>query len=231
MVIYMEVELWRMTWKEVEEYLKNKKEIILPICAVEEHGYHLPLSTDCDITIAIVKELSKRTKIAYLPPIYYGVCVSTSKYTGTISVRFETLMNYLIDILKSIKESGFEKIYIVSGHLGSMHKAAIKEACRRADIECYFLDMTKIDIGDILESEPMHACEAETSLMLYLYENFVRKEKIVDENYEIPKYLVGETLTKSGVFGKPSKASKEKGEKIFKRIIEEFEKVLKGEIK
>ncbi len=231
MVICMAVEFWRMTWKEVEEYLKKRKDVILPVCAVEEHGYHLPLSTDCDITLAIVEELSKRTGTAYLPPVYYGVCISTSRYIGTISVEFETLLNYLKDILNSIKKSGFEKVYIVSGHLGSMHKAAIKEACRKVELECYFLDMTKIDISDVIESEPMHACEAETSLMLYLYDSFVRKDKIVDEEYEIPKYLVGETLTESGVFGKPSKASKEKGEKIFKRIVEEFEKVIKGELK
>ena len=225
------MEFENFTWKEAEEYIKKKRAIILPIGSVEEHGYHLPLSTDSSIALAIAKELSRRTGIAYLPLICYSVCVSTARYKGTITVKFESFLNYLKDILESIEQNGFEKVYIISGHLGSSHVAAIREACKRVNLRCYFLDMTKIKIDDIIESKPMHACEAETSLMLYFYENKVRKSKVVDEEFTKPKYLVSSLeKTDSGVFGKPSKASIEKGKKIFERMVSEFERVIKGEI-
>lgn len=225
------MEFENLTWKEAEKYINERKAIILPIGSVEEHGYHLPLSTDSDIAMAIAKELSSRTGVAYLPLIPYSVCISTARYKGTVTVKFESFLGYLKDVLESLGKNGFERVYIISGHLGSSHVAAVREACKRVKLKCYFLDMTKVKISDILESRAMHACEAETSLMLYLYENSVRKSKIVDEEFEKPKYLVASLeKTESGVFGKPSRASMEKGKKIFERIISEFERVIRGEM-
>ena len=74
----------------------------------------------------------------------------------------------------------------------------------------------------------MHACEAETSLMLYLYPEKVRMEKAVDEEVKFKKFSVRESLvkTKSGVFGYPSKATMEKGRKIFERIVSELKEFI-----
>lgn len=218
-----------LTWKDVEEYFNRRKDILLPFGAVEEHGYHLPISTDGDIALAIAERLSKETGILIAPIVWYGVCNSTRGYAGTTAVAFDQMKGYVREVVRSLVENGFKRVYLLSGHLGSSHKAALKEACRGLDIESYFLDMAKVGVGDILDTVPLHACEAETSLMLYLHPEKVRIEKAVDEEFEIENHALKDLpRTESGAWGCPTKATKEKGKRIFERIVREFSRVIRG---
>lgn len=218
-----------LTWVEVEEYLLKRKDIILPIGSVEEHGYHLPLSTDGDIAFAIAEKLSEDIGMVVAPLVWYGVSNTTREYVGTTMVKFDTLKSYVRDILSSLKGNGFKVVYIISGHLSNSQISAIKEAARTIDgFESYLLDFSKIDILDILETQPFHACEAETSLMLYLNPGKVKMEKAVDEKVVMGKFAIKRNLkkTKSGVFGSPTKATKVKGERIFGKITEELKEFI-----
>jgi len=219
------VKLLDLTTEEVKRYLEKRKDVILPLGSLEEHGPHLPLSTDGDIALALAEALGERLGIAVAPVVWYGVCVSTAPYPGTVGVSFDGLRGYVRDILEDLYRNGFEVVYLLSGHLGSSQKAALKEAYR--DIEggtAHLLDLSEIDIVDIVETAPMHACEAETSLMLYLYPEKVEMEKAVDEEVSFKRFSLEGSLepTKSGVFGHPTKASTGKGERIFKRLVGEF---------
>ncbi len=218
-----------MTWKGVEEYLQKRTDIILPIGSVEEHGYHLPLSTDGDIAYAIGKKLSEDIGVVVAPVVWYGVSNTTKLYTGTTMVTFDTLKSYLRDILFSMSGNGFSRVYIISGHLSNSQICAINEAAREVDgLDPYLLDFSKIDISDILDTRPFHACEAETSLMLYLKPDKVDMEKAVDEEVVTENYSIKSGLkkTKSGVFGSPTKATRDKGERIFKRITGELKEYI-----
>jgi len=216
--------LQNLSWDEVEEYLNKRRDIILPFGSVEEHGYHLPLSTDGDIALAIATELGKELGILVAPVVWYGISNTTKDYTGSIMVSFDALRLYTKEILKSLERQGFRRVYMISGHLSSSQKCAIQEAAKETELETYLLDFSRIDFGDIVSTTLVHACEAETSLMLYLYPRKVRMDKAVDEKIKFHKFTVKGSLvkTKSGVFGYPTKATKEKGEKIFERIITEF---------
>ncbi|MFQ6136389.1 MAG: creatininase family protein [Candidatus Hydrothermarchaeales archaeon] len=214
-----------LTWVEVKRYLERRKDILLPFGSVEEHGYHLPLSTDGDIALGIAEELSAKTGVVIAPLIWYGVSNTTRGYVGTTMVGFDTLKAYCGDILAGLKESGFEIVYIISGHFSGSQTSAIKEAARSIDdLECYLLDFSRIDTSDILETQPFHACEAETSLMLYLHPQKVDMDKAVDEKIVSRKFAIkgGIEKTDSGVFGSPTKATREKGEKLFERITDEL---------
>jgi len=213
-----------LTWVEVKEYLKRRKDVLLPFGSVEEHGYHLPLSTDGDVALALAGTLSTKTGVAVAPLVWYGVSNTTKAYVGTTMASFDSFKAYIHDLLASFKNSGFAMVYLISGHLSSSHIVAIKEAAREVEgLEAYFLDFSNLDFSGILETKSMHACEAETSLMLYLYPEKVDMSKAVDEKIEENDYAVrGLKKTKSGVFGSPTKATKEKGKAILERIIEEF---------
>jgi creatinine amidohydrolase len=213
-----------LSWKDVEGYLKKRKDIILPFGAVEEHGYHLPLSTDGDIAIAIAGELSKRCDVLVTPIIWYGVCNTTQTFSGTLTVDFDSFKAYVTDLLSSIADSGFQTLYIVSGHLGGSHVSALKEASRNTEVDVLIFDLTKVKSEDILETKPFHACEAETSLMLYLHPKKVDMSKAVDEDIEFDEFSMTHSvkLTESGVWGTPSKATAEKGKALFNRIVETF---------
>jgi creatinine amidohydrolase len=143
-------------------------------------------------------------------------------------VRFDSFKEYVKDILFSLKQSRFTTIYLLSGHLSSSHIVAIQEAARDIkEIKAFFLDFSKLDFLDILETKPFHACEAETSLMLYLNPQKVDMKKANDEKIIFEDYAVsGLRKTQSGVFGSPTKATQEKGKLIFNRIIKEFTEVI-----
>jgi creatinine amidohydrolase len=213
-----------LTWPDVSDYLVGRKDIILPFGSVEEHGYHLPLSTDGDIAIKISEGISDLTDIIYAPLVWYGVSNSTVSYAGTIMVDFSSLMIFAASLFNSIKNNGFKKIYLISGHLSGSEISALKEAGRRCtDLEIYMLDYSLLSFDDIMESERYHACELETSLMLYLYPNKVDLKKAVDEEIIVDKYAVnGLSKTKSGVWGSPTRATKEKGKYIYQHIVNEF---------
>jgi creatinine amidohydrolase len=217
-----------LTWKDVESYLENRRDIILPFGSVEEHGYHLPLSTDGDIARAVAEELSRRKDVLVAPLVWYGVCNTTRSYPGTVTVRFDAFKSYVFDLLSNLKEAGFEKVYVISGHLGGSHVSALKEASRNQDMEIIFLDLRDIRTEDLLETKPFHACEAETSLMLYLHPEKVDMSKAVDEKIEWVEFSMTSSVkpTKSGVWGHPTKSTKAKGEALFLRIVESFEKAI-----
>ncbi len=217
-----------MTWKDVEQYLKRRNDIILPFGAVEEHGYHLPLSTDGDVAFAVAKELSKNRGVVFAPVVWYGVCNTTRVYPGTVTVGFDSFKSYVSDLLDSLWENGFSRVYIISGHLGGSHVSALKEASRERDLEVLFFDLRVVDHSAILETMAFHACEAETSLMLYLHPEKVDMTKAVDEEIETIEFSMTSSVkpTKSGVWGSPTKATREKGEKLFKQIISTFEKAI-----
>lgn len=213
-----------LTWTEVKEYLRKRRDVLLPFGSVEEHGYHLPLSTDGDIALVIAEKLSGKTGIIIAPIIWYGVSNTTRTYTGTTMVSFDSLRAYSKDVMLGLKESGFRTIYLLSGHMSRAHLEAIREAAKDVGIEAYLLDFSQIKTDDILETKPLHACEAETSLMLYLHPEKVNMSKAVDEKIEFEKFSVKGSLrkTKSGVFGSPTRATKEKGKKLFGRIVKEL---------
>ncbi len=218
-----------LTWKGVEEYLKKRGDIILPFGAVEEHGYHLPLSTDGDIAMAVAEGISKRCGVLVAPIVWYGVCNTTRVFAGTITVDFDSFKTYATDLLTSLKNSGFRTVYIISGHLGGSHVSALKEASRSTDLNVLFFDLTTVKSDDILETLPFHACEAETSLMLYLHPEKVDMTLAVDEEIVFDEFSMTSSvkLTESGVWGSPTKATAEKGKALFNRIIETFMPAIK----
>jgi creatinine amidohydrolase len=227
-----------LTWKQVERYLKRRKDIIIPIGSTEEHGYHLPLATDTIIAERIAEEVGEKTGVLVAPSIGYGICRHTAPYPGTAGVGFDSMRGFVQEILEDLRAKGFRTFYLLTGHAGSTHRVALKEAAgalvaRGAKV--HLIVPYEVPIEDLLESKlefweyPVgHADEIETSLMLYLRPDLVDMRKAIDE---VPEREIFETSTskrptKSGVFGKPSIASRQKGMKIFERMVGEIAKFI-----
>jgi creatinine amidohydrolase len=227
----------RLTWKQVEEYLRRRNDVIIPVGSTEEHGYHLPLSTDTMIAIELARAVGERLGILVMPPIPYGVCRHTAPYPGTTGVGFDSLRNFVGDILDDLRRKGFKVFYLITGHAGSAHKVALREAGRSLltkGAEVYVIDPYEVEISDLLEGGkappfPGHADEVETSLMLHLRRELVDEGKIVDELPKLERFRLTEARpTVSGVFGRPMLASREKGEKIFNRMVDEIVKIIRS---
>ncbi|WKA56792.1 creatininase family protein [Planococcus shixiaomingii] len=103
-------------WRDVEEYLKTKKTIIVPFGSVEQHAHHLPLGTDSFVAQKVAEDAGRLTDTLVAPPVWTGWAPHHMAYPGTITLRPETLTAVAEDTLQSLIYHGFEKILIVNGH-------------------------------------------------------------------------------------------------------------------
>ncbi|HDJ89791.1 MAG TPA: creatininase family protein, partial [Thermoprotei archaeon] len=114
-----------LTSKDIEELDKDKTVVILPIGSIEVHGPHLPLGTD---TITIYYVVLKATEIEdalVLPPLYYAYVPENRNFKGTISLKSDTFLKLLEDILDEVARQGFKKFLIVNGHGGNRRPLAL----------------------------------------------------------------------------------------------------------
>lgn len=206
------------------------KTAVLPIGSTEQHGPHLPLATDVIIAGSISSEISKSLNAFLLPTLPISTCREHMGKKGSVWMNPDTFYYMVRDIVLSLKEQGFEKVIIVIGHGGIfMANPVIRELnATNPDIKVIKLDflpfLNDSDMADILECRNnLHACEYETSLMLYLQPELVREDLIEDCVPEVPRDFLNYApifkYSKNGVWGMPSLASKEKGEKLFKLLI------------
>lgn len=94
--------LAEMNWQQAEEKLKNKI-VILPIGAVEAHGYHLPLGTDNYISEEIAGRVAERLDAPILPLLPFGQVWSLRNFPGSISLEDQTIISIIEDIAKSLE--------------------------------------------------------------------------------------------------------------------------------
>ncbi|MGC9515251.1 MAG: creatininase family protein [Methanocrinis sp.] len=210
-----------MTWTQIEVGLEKSRTVILPVGATEEHGPHLPTFTDTIQALEVAKEVARRRPIFVAPPVHYGVCRSTRGFPGTISISPQALRTLVFDLLCAFRDSGFERVLVLTGHAGGQHLAALKEAAERAvasrDLRVSLVsDFDLIDSSEVETPGDGHAGEIETSRMLVIREDLVGglPEKHFPSR---PRYLVMKDvrhLMGNGIMGDPSKATKEKGKKF-----------------
>ena len=232
-----------VTMDELKKWVKKKPIVIIPFGSVEEHGTHLPLSTDTYQILEVLKIVEKERNVFIAPPVHYGVCRSTEQHSGTVSISPNTLRMLVYDILSALKKQGFKIMLLISGHAGKLHMFSILEACEMfqksvGGVRLFVyseLELLGNDALQIIETPyDSHAGEIETSRMLVINEKLVKKNwKNIkaDKPYFFEGEIVKDKLKywKSGVWGDPSKASKEKGRKLIelsaRKIIEILDKI------
>ncbi|MCK5426879.1 MAG: creatininase family protein [Thermodesulfovibrionia bacterium] len=225
--------LEELTMTEFKNHLRRTQTIIFPFGTVEEHGRHLPLHTDTLIVNEILKRAVKKRKVFLAPPVHYGVCTTTSKHPGTISITPEALRKFTTDIVKDAFQKGLRNFILISGHGGGLHMSALREV---AEILIEELDGIRIAVFspyNILSKElssltdtpdDSHAGELETSLVISLAPRLV-KGRSREEYPKLPKpFVVRDKLKywRGGVWGNPAKATKEKGDRAIRLIVKKI---------
>ena len=176
-----------MTVKEIREYLKTNKTIIVPYGVVEQHGYHLPVSMDIHNAEVPSYVLAEKLGCIVAPPLNY--CFSGGQLPGTINVRPTSFCAIMCDIVESLAAQGFENILIYPGHGGSESLAQLKEALRILKWLNSSLEKVMIMIlrrADFWSRPPderrtggdFHAGDSETSLMLAYRKHLVRLDEM-----------------------------------------------------
>lgn len=230
--------LENITMTDFKKGLKRTKTIIIPFGTIEEHGSHLPLSTDTMQVYEVVKNVAQRVKVFVAPPLHYGVLTSTRNHAGSIGISANSLRVITRDIIKSGYAKGLRNFILISGHAGNIHMSALREAGEDMIDEIDDIKIAVISEYDMIRKESDkfvetkddgHAGEIETSRILYLAPNLV-KGRAKEEYPEFPApFLVKDKVKywKGGVWGNPSKANKEKGEKLFLFSVDRIVEIVK----
>ncbi len=107
-----------LNWMDVENYLKRDTRLILIIGACEQHGY-LSLMTDIKIPQALADAASQRTEVLCAPSLNFGISPYFGTYPGTISLRLDTFLAVVEDVVRSLYRQGFRHLVILNGHGGN----------------------------------------------------------------------------------------------------------------
>src|SRR6184192_1052377 len=212
---------------EVRFILERDARLLVPVGTCEQHGPHLPLGCDTIIVERLADDLSGALEILRAPTIEYGVNTVTRRpFPGNASVRRKTLHRWMNDLLGSWEEAGVESFIILTAHGHDPHQEALS-TLRTRQARVFTVDVFALDFSDDLEDadRPMHGSELDTSLLLYLAPPLVRMERAQD--FVLPekqrtRYLrasAGSLPKRSpGSLGRPSIATRDKGERLYKMI-------------
>jgi creatinine amidohydrolase len=113
-----------MNWMQVEDYLKRDDRCVLPLGCTEQHAY-LSLSTDSILAERVSLEAAQPLGIPVFPVLHYGITPYFLAYPGSVSLRVETYLSLVRDILDSLVGHGFKRIVIVNGHGGNSPASAM----------------------------------------------------------------------------------------------------------
>ena len=229
--------LWsELTWPEAEQRLSNMDVAILPTGAIEQHGPHLPLDIDAfdaEYLARKVAEACSDPKPLVLPLIPYGVSYHHDDFKGTISVTNETLAKLVYDIGLNIARQGIKKLLIINGHGDNSPTLNYAAQMINRDANIFVAvdtgETSDVDIDEIAETQnDIHAGEIETSTTLAIRPEMVQMDQAKKTSLKftsrylnfsslrgVPWYAQTEKISANGTMGDPTKASAEKGNKIW----------------
>ena len=212
---------------------KKKQVAVIPVGSIEQHGPHLPISTDSDIVTEVAKKISEKYGYLLLPTINYGVSFEHAPFLN-LSIRESTLRTVLTDLCTSLLSNKINTVFIINGHHGNL------KPIKNLDVKLKKISKNKLKVFPLsywhfMEREFDHAGFVETSLMLAISKNvkmsLAKKGLITDgmTKQEITKLgkLANQSFpkaTKNGIWGDPRKATKKDGQVILSEIIKNLGK-------
>jgi len=209
---------------EFRKLIKSKKPtIIIPVGSIEQHGAHLPISTDSDIVTEIASRLAKKCGFIVLPTISYGVSLEHEPLFN-LSLKENNLRKILDDIIISLNKNHIKEIIILNGHHGNLR--TIDSVI--ADVK----KVSKLSYWHFMKHEFDHAGFVETSLMLAISDKVkmkkAKKGLITNGLSKKEKQRINRLsiqpggfakVTKNGVWGDPTGATKKDGQKFLAEIV------------
>jgi len=210
---------------DLRKRIKQKKQIaIIPVGSIEQHGPHLPISTDSDIVTEISLRFSKKINGILLPTINYGISDEHFPFFN-LSVKKSTLSKMLDDICESLIRNGISRILIINGHYGNLDSLKGFERKKKKNPKIKVFSYWKY-----MDREFDHAGNVETSIMLAISKNVkmknakkgfqtdgMSKQEISKINRLAQKSFP--KVTGNGVWGDPTKSSARLGRKIINEVV------------
>ena len=215
---------------DLRKIIKKKKQIaIIPVGSIEQHGPHLPISTDSDIVTEIALRLSEKINGFLFPTINYGISDEHFPFFN-LSIKKSTLSMILEDICESLVKNGISRILIINGHYGNLDSLKRFEKKQKKNKKIKIVSYWKY-----MDREFDHAGNVETSIMLAISKNVnMKKAKKGFQTDGMSKQEISKInrlaqksfpkVTGNGVWGDPTKSSARLGRKIIKEVVDNLEK-------
>jgi mycofactocin precursor peptide peptidase len=212
-------ELAGLTWPEAEALAAAGAVLAVPVAATEQHGPHLPLSTDTDLATALCARLAAaRHGVIAAPPVAYGASGEHQGFAGTLSIGQDALELLLVELCRSATET-FARVLLVCAHggnAGPLRRAGQRLRAESRDVLAWMPDWG----GDA------HAGRTETSLQLALAPGRVRLDRAEPGNTRPIAELMPalrassvRAVSPNGVLGDPAGASAAEGAALLGRLL------------
>lgn len=229
--------------------------LVLPIGSIEQHGHHLPVATDTLLVDAVATlgadRVADDVPIVVSPPLWAGYSPHHLPFGGTLTLEFDTMLETVEEIADAALSNGFDALVLLNGHGGNkplVEAATSTVGTDHPDAEIVgltYFDLAGAFVDEIRDSETggmAHGGEFETSLLLHLRPELVREDEMTAPNMDEPydratqDLLVGGPLSVyrgfdeysgTGAIGEPTAASAEKGERLYERLGDELESLLR----
>ena len=210
---------------DLRKLIKKKKQVaIIPVGSIEQHGPHLPISTDSDIVTEVSLQLSDKINGVLLPTINYGISDEHFPFFN-LSIKKSTLSRILEDICESLIKNGISRILIINGHYGNLDSLKIFERRHMKNRKIRVFSYWKY-----MDREFDHAGNVETSSMLAISKKVnMKKAKKGFQTDGMSKKEISKInklaqksfpkVTGNGVWGDPTKSSATLGRKIIKEVV------------
>lgn len=226
-------------WKEIKD--RSIELAVLPWGAVEAHNYHMPYSSDiiesdCIAEAAAKKAYDEGAKIIVLPTVPYGVNTGQTDIKLDMNINPSTQAAIINDLVEVLNKHKIYKLLIMNSHGGNDFKQILRETGSK--FPNMFLSccnwFTALDKKEYFTNDGDHADEMETSMLLYLAPCLVLpldqaghgvekkiKIKSLNESWAWTERKWSKATEDTGI-GNPKHATKEKGEKYFKAVVEKM---------
>jgi creatinine amidohydrolase/Fe(II)-dependent formamide hydrolase-like protein len=226
-----------MTPVAIGELLLKRRALIVPVGTTEQHGPHLPLGCDTIIVERLSDDLSAASTVLRAPTVEFGVHAISRPFPGGAALRHRTLHRVMNELIESWEEgAGVREFMILTAQASEAHLEALS-TIRTEQATVQVVDVFGLDFGPLLDQPgaPIHGGELDTSLLLYLAPDVVRMDLALDFALTpkmLARYRPGHSRRlpegSPGSVGYPSLASAQKGEVLYKFILDRISSHLAG---
>jgi creatinine amidohydrolase len=245
---------WELLTTDKLAAISRELPVVMNIAAIEQHGPHLPLATDSLVGEHFLSRIDERlpADVLVLPQLKVGCSAHHMDFVGSLTVRHETMLSYVVDVLDSVAQHGFHKLVLFNSHGGNEAIGRVvleKWGAANPHARVFMMTWWRVAARELAKIQESgfggvgHACEFETSLLEYFAPHLVEGTQIREANLQ-PTFpwaesdmlnapcaqlyrSMKEISGGSGVVGQPTYASAGKGKRISDLVVDALATMLR----